>query len=190
LFSKTWNAEFPSSEQRLMVSGQGLARDEDYRLVLRVSREGVPLAGAVHFNKEKFQPGKVDPTPYLDPNGVREFRMIGENEGAALAFTDETPASEKVVTSYSIRLERRLLKFLWKTTIAEAEFQRKALQVDSDGKLLIRMKDFPGVSERELEKFFDGGDNVFVTVRVKRTSALFPGGTPIVFEKEAKLRLK
>jgi hypothetical protein len=189
LFQRSWIAEFPSYEQRIPFSHPALNREDDFRVVLSVEREGVVISAPVRFVKEKLQTGRVDPAPFSDPNGVREFRIEGTNDQASLTFLDESPLNEKVVTRYRLKIERRILKFLWKTTLAEVELQRRALRVGEDGRLSVLLRELPGVTARELDKFLDSGDRLYVTLQVVRTSAQFPSNSTVAFEKEAKIRV-
>lgn len=176
-------------EVRVPVTAQ-VNHSADHLIRVMVRREGIVLSQSVVFQKDHHQVGQLNPAAYVDPNGVREFSIEGREHAARLLFVDATPNNGKVDTTYEITLKRRRLKFLWKTTIASATVVRKDLEIDAKGRLSVPMSAFPGVSKRELDQFFDGGDKVFVEIKVTRVSPRLRGHSPVGFAKEAKIRIR
>jgi protein involved in ribonucleotide reduction len=169
-----------------------LNEDSDHLVRLTVQREGIVLSGPVNFKKEFNQIAQLSPAPYTDPNGVRSFAVTGHEVDAELIFTDATPNDGKVDVEYKVTLERRVWGFLWKKTLAQATFNRANLSNvnTQDGTdVSIPLARFPGLSTKQLLKFFDSGDTVFVEVSVTRTSPRLSGASPVRFTKEAKVKV-
>jgi hypothetical protein len=188
VFEGEAQASFGSRQVVVPVTAP-IAADHDHVVRLTVNREGRVIAAPVSFQKETHQVGQLNPAPYVDPNGVREFVIEGQGQGARLVFTDATPNDGKVETVYAIKLQRRWLKFLWEVTTAEATLARRAIPHDSQGRVSIPLASFPGLSAKELAKFFEGGDKVIVEIAVTRTSPRLGGASPVRFAKEAKVRV-
>lgn len=163
----------------------------DHALRLTVIRDGVVLSDPVNFVKAARQVGQLDPAPYVDPNGVREFRIDGSQNEAVLTFTDATPKNHKVETSYDIRLMRKggLFK-LGKKELARAVLLRKNLKHDGENTVRVSLDAFPGLDAQELSKHLESGDQVIVQVQIRRESPRLVGHSPVEIKKEAKLRVK
>lgn len=168
-----------------------LVQANDHLIRLTVERDGVVLAQPVSFMKQARQMGQLAPEPYLDVNGVRDFRIEGAQAEASLLFTDATPKDHKVETSYEIRLVRRRGPFgMFRKELAKATLKRRDLRHDDDQTPRVELKTFPGLEARELAKHLESGDQVIVELKVTRASERLKGHSPIRFEKTAKLRVK
>lgn len=180
---------FGNRQVTILIPG-GVVQAHDHLIRIGVVREGAVIAGPVAFTKEVHLVGQLDPAPYVDPNGVREFAIEGRETSARLTFLDVSPADSKVETKYTIRFKRKFAGFLWNVTMAEATLNRKDLTVESDGRSAIGLDRVPELSERELKRFFDGGDKVYLEVDVVRTSPRLAAKSPVRFTKEAKLKIR
>jgi hypothetical protein len=168
-----------------------LVQANDHLVRLTVERDGVVLAQPVSFLKQARQLGQLAPEPYLDVNGVRDFRIEGAQAGASLLFTDATPRDHKVDTSYEIRLVRRRGPFgMFRKELAKATFRRRDLRHDDDRTPRVELGVFPGLDAEELAQHLESGDRVIVELKVTRASERLKGHSPIRFEKSAKLRVK
>lgn len=165
----------------------GLNDRHDHLIRLSVDREGIVLTQAESFQVEEVQLVQLDPKPYVDPNGVREFSITGSPSGPLLIFTDATPNDGRAVTSYQLKLEKKVWGFLWKTTVAEGMFNRADLK-NLDGKVVLPLSAFPGMTREKVDGVFDSGVTIYMSLAVRRVSERLKAVSPVQFSKSATVK--
>lgn len=162
----------------------------DHRVTLEVRRQGLPLAGPVSFSKDQVVMGQIDTAPFADRNSVRQFEVTGINERAQLSFTDSSPRTAIVNSRYEVTVLHRRLGFLWKHEVAKLTLTQSQLTSLPGQRLSVSLADAEGVSDSDLKRYFDAGDNLFVEVAVIRESERFGENKRVEFTKEAKIKVR
>ena len=162
----------------------------DHRVTLEVNRKGLPLEAPVQFSRTEGVLGRINPAPFLDPNSVRQFEIVGKNKSARISFVDQSPRSTQVESQYEIVILHRRLGFLWKHEVGRFRVTQKEMLSQGNDRLSYSLASSEGFSETDFERYFDDGDNLFVEVRVIRDSARFGGQRNLSFTKEAKIKVR
>lgn len=181
-----------SARDVILPVGNVIDPTHDHSVKLVVSREGIVIAeGAVQFEQSVDQIAQLDPKPQTDPNGVRDFTLLGVGAGAQLVFTDAAPvgpSTQGVVTTYDVTIKGRALGFLWFYDVAKASFNRAGL-AKLNGRLAIPVTAFAGLDAKKLADLFKAGNGYFLEVTVRRASPRLAGYSPVQFKKEAQVRV-
>lgn len=152
---------------------------KEYIAILKVHREGVVLEGQViDFQVESEVSLKVDYDAVKSDKFV-SAQIIGLGSSAQIKMTDKTKDYALVTSKYVVTLVRK--GFLGKNiSIVSKSFSRKALQMNSNGEVLIPIAQI-GISSSDLQEYIAKDQKINVVIEVNRA---LPDGTKVQFWKD------
>lgn len=157
--------------------------EKDYSVTIQVVRQGVSIAGGlVQFTAQANLAGQLDPAPFTDANALKNFKITGANDTAQLEFVDSSPVNAEVNTTYEITVLRNVT---YRDEVARGTYHRSQLATQPDGRMLILMKNMPGMSQATVNDHLDSGDGIKFEIVVRRTSERLKEVTPIQFQTSA-----
>lgn len=161
--------------------------DRDYTVIVQVNRSGVSIAGgSVQFTAQINVTGQLDAAPYSDASALKNFKITGANDTAQIEFVDGSPVNAEVDSTYEITVLRNVT---YRDEIARGTYSRASLATQPDGRMLILMKDMPGMAQSAVNDHLDSGDGIKLEITVRRTSARLKEVSPIQFQTSATVKV-
>lgn len=158
---------------------QVLEDGKEYRLELRLQRQGLPLAGPVDTVLTAIK--KVTPLKnadlYMRRDQINTFEIRGEGSASKLLFRDQTPTDEGVATVYKIEI---LIGGENGTVVATREFNREQVPMATKGFFKIGLEQDMKISASLLNDKVRRGKLVTAKVTTTRTNVRLNNGLPVV----------